>query len=215
MNSNKKNLAVFISGSGTNFDAVQKAILNNRINCEIKILFSSNPNALALEKAANYKIDSCIIQRKNFEDYEKYTDHILDKLKKYNIDFIILAGYLKMIPAKIIKSYSNKIINIHPALLPKFGGKGMHGIHVHEAVLEAGEKETGPTVHFVDEIYDNGLIIMQYKVTVEESDTPYILQQRVLEQEHKILPDVVQLLCNDKIKIENNKVLIQEVERKC
>jgi len=207
---NKKNLAVFVSGSGTNFQAIQEHIVAGHINGKIVLLITNNPEAKAMEKAKNYCIDSLVIQQKDFKSSKAYSQEILNKLKQYNIDYIILAGYLKKIPAEIIKEYKNRIINIHPALLPKFGGKGMYGIHVHEAVLQAGEKETGPTVHFVDEVYDNGTIIMQYKVPVYPTDSPEVLQKRVLKQEHIILPHVVKLLCNDRIKVEDNKVIIKE-----
>ncbi len=210
MNINKKNLAVFVSGSGTNFEAVQEFILNNNVNGKIALLISSKLNTLALQKAEKYNIDSCVFQEKAFRNFDDYANEMYSKLKQYNIDYIILAGFLKKIPLKIIQAYKYHIINIHPALLPKFGGKGMYGIHVHEAVLKAGETETGPTVHFVDEIYDNGAIIMQEKAPVKPGDTPEILQKRVLEYEHKILPRVVQLLCDDKIKIENNEAIIKE-----
>lgn len=210
MNTNKKNLAVFVSGSGTNFIAIQEFILDNNVNGKIVLLISSKPDALALSKAERYSIDYCVIQQKSFNNFEDYANEMHNKLKQYNVDYIILAGFLKKIPLKIIQVYKYHIINIHPALLPKFGGKGMYGIHVHEAVLKAGETETGPTVHFVDEIYDNGAIIMQKKVPIKPDDTPEVLQKRVLEYEHKILPRVVQLICDDKIKINNNKVIIEE-----
>lgn len=208
MNKHKKNFAVFISGSGTNFEAVQKNINQKKFNASIKLLISSNPNALALKKAEKYNIDSFIIQQKNYTIYNDYVNEILKTLKRYNIDYIILAGFLKKIPEKIIKHYKMKIINVHPALLPKFGGKGMYGIHVHEAVINAKEKETGATVHFVDEKYDHGPIIMQKKFKVLDTDTPLILQKRVLKGEHQILPYAVKLLCEEKIKIKNNKVII-------
>ncbi len=206
----KKNLAVFVSGSGTNFEAVQESILKNKINGKIILLLSSKDGVMALDKAAKYKIDSCVMIQNDYNNYKDYTDTMLNKLKKYKIDYIILAGYLKKIPLKIIQEYKLRIINIHPALLPKFGGKGMYGLHVHKAVLQAGEKETGPTIHFVDEIYDNGFIIMQIKVPVKQMDSPEELQKRVLVQEHIILPRVVRLLCDEKIKVEDNKVLIAD-----
>ncbi len=209
MNKHKKNLAVFISGSGTNFEAIQKDINQKKINASIKLLISSNPNAPALKKAEKYKIDIYIIQQKNHVTYNNYVNEILKTLKRYNIDYIILAGFLKKIPEEVIKHYKMKIINVHPALLPKFGGRGMYGIHVHEAVINAKEKETGATVHFVDEKYDHGPIIMQKKFKVLNTDTPLILQKRVLKGEHQILPYVVKLLCEEKIKIKNNHVIIE------
>ncbi|MBU1078769.1 MAG: phosphoribosylglycinamide formyltransferase [Spirochaetes bacterium] len=210
MNTNKKNLAVFVSGTGTNFIAVQEAILDGRINGNIALLISSRPDAPALEKAKNYIIPSSVISEKDHSHPDEYANEILERLQDHKIDFIILAGFLKKIPDKVIKQYKHKIINIHPALLPKFGGKGMYGIHVHEAVIKAQEKETGVTVHFVDEEYDHGPTIMQRKVPVEPADTPDILQKRVLREEHRILPEVVELLCMDRIKIINREVVIDE-----
>ncbi len=206
----KKNLAVFVSGSGTNFETIQESILKKNINGKIILLLSSKDGVMALEKAAKYKINSCVMMQNDYNNHEDYTNAMLKKLKEYKIDYIILAGYLKKMPLIIIQEYKLRIINIHPALLPKFGGKGMYGLHVHKAVLQAGEKETGPTVHFVDEIYDHGLIIMQIKVSVKYLDSPEELQKRVLVQEHIILPRVVRLLCDEKIKVEDNKVLIME-----
>ncbi len=210
MNANKKKLAVFVSGTGTNFETVQEFILNNNVNGKIILLISSRQDALALKKAEKYGIDSCVIQQEDYDNIESYTNEMLNKLEQYNIDYIILAGFLKKIPSEVIKTYKWRIINIHPALLPKFGGKGMYGIRVHEAVLKTGEKETGVTIHFVDEIYDNGAIIMQQRVPVQPADTPEVLQKRVLAQEHKILPRVVQFLCDDKIKVQDNRVIIEE-----
>ncbi len=209
MSIKKKNLAVFVSGSGTNFDAVQKSILENKIKGKINILISSSDRAGALEKAVGYGIDTCVMQQNDYDD-DSFAEAMLEKLKQYNTNFIILAGYLKKIPKKLIHKFQNRIINIHPALLPKFGGTGMYGIHVHEAVLQAKENISGPTVHFVDDKYDHGLIIMQYRVPVKQEDSPSDLQKRVLEQEHKILPRVVQLLCDDKIRIKNNKIVLED-----
>ena len=131
-------------------------------------------------------------------------------LQKYNTDLIVLAGYLKLIPAQIVRKFRHAILNIHPALLPKFGGKGYYGSRVHEAVLKADEKESGATVHFVDEIYDNGLIIKQDKVPVKPDDTPHTLADRVLEVEHQIFPEVVKAFCEDRIQIKNNGVEIKD-----
>lgn len=209
MNIHKKNLAVFVSGSGSNFAAVQDKIESGSIHADIKIVISNNSDAYALERAKQYGIDSCVINQKLYPDNEELTQQINQKLDKYNIDYIILAGYLKKIPKEIVKNYQYKIINIHPALLPKFGGKGMYGIHVHEAVLQAGEKTTGVTVHFIDEQYDNGPNIIQKEVDVREDDTPEQLQKRVLDKEHELLPKVVQLLCNNKITIKDNQVHIE------
>ena len=208
MNKKIKKLAVFVSGTGTNFLAIQKEIIKKNIKGQIKVLISSNPKAQALITAKKYQIDNYVFQLKNYNSPFEFERELLNVLSNHDCDFIILAGYLKKIPNSIIKKYPNKIVNIHPALLPKFGGKGMYGIHVHEAVLQSGEKETGVTIHLIDEKYDNGPIIIQEKVKVNKNDTPQELQQRVLKIEHKLYPKVIKLLCDDKIKIINNKVII-------
>jgi len=209
MDNKSKRLAVFVSGSGTNFQSIQDEILKGNINGKFVLMISNKSDAYALERAKKYNIDTFVIKEKDFSTYEEYCDTLLKKLKEYQVDYIILAGYLKKIPNNIIQAYPYKIVNIHPALLPKFGGKGMYGIYVHQAVIKAKEKETGPTVHFVDPIYDHGLIIKQRKIQVDPNETPESLQKKVLKEEHKIFPEVVKLLCEDRIKIENNKVIIK------
>jgi len=196
-----KRLAVFVSGSGTNFEAIQKSILKGKINGKIVLVISSNPNAGAIEKSKKFGIDCYVVREKDFTDYTKYVKRLSELLKEYNIDYILLAGYLKKIPSEIVQEYRWRILNIHPALLPKFGGKGMYGLNVHRAVLEAGEKVTGVTIHFVDEEYDHGPIIIQKKVKVKKNDTPESLQKRVLKIEHKLYPYVVSRLCKGKIKL--------------
>ncbi len=196
-----KKLAVFVSGSGTNFEAIQRNILKGRINGKIVLVIASNSHAGAIEKAKNFGIDCYVIREKDFNLYEKYVKKILELLEQYQVEYILLAGYLKKVPDEIVKRYRWKILNIHPALLPKFGGKGMYGINVHKAVIEAGEKVTGVTIHFVDEEYDRGPIIVQKKVKVKKDDTPESLQKRVLKVEHKLYPYIVSRLCKGKIKI--------------
>ena len=196
-----KRLAVFVSGSGSNFEAIQKEIMKGKIPGKIVLLVSSNPNAYAIERAKKYKIDYAIINEKDFKNYNDYVLKLEKVLEDYKIDYILLAGYLKKVPAEIVKKYKFRILNIHPALLPKYGGKGMFGINVHKAVLEAGEKFTGVTIHFVDEEYDRGPIIIQKKVKVKKNDTPETLQKRVLKVEHKIYPYIVKKLCKGKLRI--------------
>lgn len=196
-----KRLAVFVSGSGTNFEAIQRSILKGKINGRIVLVISNNPDAGAIEKSKKFCIDCYVVSEKDFTDHVKYVERILELLRKYNIDFILLAGYLKKVPSEIVQEYRWRILNIHPALLPKFGGKGMYGLNVHRAVLEAGEKVTGVTIHFVDEEYDHGPIIIQKKVKVKKDDTPESLQKRVLKIEHKLYPYVVSRLCKGKIKL--------------
>ena len=199
---NKKKLAVFVSGRGSNFISLHKNVTAGTIS----LVVSDNPKAGALDYAAENHIDSFVISVKD----KDYVQHLLSILQQYDIDYILLAGYLKKIPDEIVEKYRWRILNIHPALLPKFGGKGMYGINVHRAVLQAGESESGVTIHFIDEDYDKGLIIAQEKVPVLDNDTPEILAKRVLEVEHTLYPKIVQKLCEGKIKVEDNKIIIKE-----
>ncbi|MGN1467243.1 MAG: phosphoribosylglycinamide formyltransferase [Ruminococcus sp.] len=207
-----KNIVVLVSGGGTNLQALIDAqnsgeIKNGRITCVI----SSNPNAYALERAKNNSIDTEVIRRKDFESFEDYDNALTELLKSKNADLVVLAGFMTVLGAKVIRSFENKIINIHPALIPSFCGKGFYGLHVHEAVLEKGVKVTGATAHFVNEVCDGGPIIMQKAVEVKNGDTPEILQKRVMEQaEWKILPKSVALFCEGKIKVVNNKTIVEE-----
>lgn len=207
-----KNIVVLVSGGGTNLQALIDAqnsgeIKNGRITCVI----SSNPNAYALERAKNNSIDTEVIRRKDFESFEDYDNALTELLKSKNADLVVLAGFMTVLGTKVIRSFENKIINIHPALIPSFCGKGFYGLHVHEAVLEKGVKVTGATAHFVNEVCDGGPIIMQKAVEVKNGDTPEILQKRVMEQaEWKILPKSVALFCEGKIKVVNNKTIVEE-----
>lgn len=182
-----QNLAIFASGSGTNAEAFFKYFRGNK-NINICLLLSNNKNAFALQRAAKFDVPAVTFDRREF--YE--TGSVLDTLKEHGISFIVLAGFLWKIPQKVIDAYHGKIVNIHPALLPKFGGKGMYGIHVHKAVIEAGEKESGITIHYVTENYDEGEIIFQKKCEVMRSDSPETLAARVQKLEHKFYPEVVE-----------------------
>lgn len=202
------NLCVFASGNGSNLNAVIKASLSGKLSSRVKLVISNNSGSGALKTAAKYKIPNKHISQKLFNSQSEFTKQILAELRKHKIDLILLAGYMKMLDPMIIKKYHNRIINIHPALLPKFGGKGMYGIHVHEAVLNAGEQITGATVHFVNEVYDNGAIIMQKKVKVKPGDDAVTLQKRVLRAEHKLYPEAIKLFEDGRIRVRNNKVII-------
>lgn len=202
------NLCVFASGNGSNLNAVIKASLSGKLSSRVKLVISNNSGSGALKTAAKYKIPNKHISQKLFNSQSEFTKQILAELRKHKIDLILLAGYMKMLDPMIIKKYHNRIINIHPALLPKFGGKGMYGIHVHEAVLNAGEQITGATVHFVNEVYDNGAIIMQKKVKVKPGDDALTLQTRVLRAEHKLYPEAIKLFEDGRIRVRNNKVII-------
>lgn len=186
-------LAVFASGGGTNLQALIDACRSKAIDAEIKAVISNNSKAFALERARKAGIDTFHISRKKYPDENEYVQTIKDVLSRHNIDLIVLAGYMKLLPVMIVRNYYGRIINIHPALLPKFGGKGMYGLNVHKAVIQAGEKHSGATVHMVDERYDHGPILIQRRVPVLADDSPESLAARVLEIEHKILPMAVSL----------------------
>ena len=200
------NIAVFASGRGSNFESLHRAILDQNIPARIVVVISNNSQAGALAIARSQNIPALHLSQKNFSDEEHYVQHLLRVLNSYAVNFIVLAGYMKKIHGEIISSFHNKIINIHPALLPKFGGAGMFGHHVHEAVIAAKEKKSGATVHIVDEEYDRGAIVLQDSVEVEEHDTPESLAAKVLKIEHVLLPKVVRLFAENKIIIENRIV---------
>ena len=182
---NKKRIAVLVSGSGTNLQAIIDNVENGNLNCKITYVIADR-ECYGLQRAEKYGIETLLLDRKIIDD--KSVNEIIDStLEGCKTDYIILAGYLSILNEKFIKKWDKKVINIHPSLLPKFGGKGMYGIKVHEAVIKAGEKESGCTVHFVNKEIDAGEIITNVKVPVLEDDTPETLQKRVLEQEHKLL----------------------------
>lgn len=207
-----KNIVVLVSGGGTNLQALIDAqnkgdIVNGKITCVI----SSKPNAYALTRAINNNIPTRIIQAKDYKDNIDYSKAIHEALYEEYADVIVLAGFMTILDELVIKAYPNKIINVHPSLIPSFSGKGFYGIKVHKAVLESGVKLTGATVHFVNEIADGGAIILQKAVEVKRDDTPDILQKRVMEEaEWRILPQAVSLFCQDKIEIIGNKAFIKE-----
>tara|TARA_Y100001970_G_scaffold118869_1_gene147425 strand:- start:633 stop:1271 length:639 start_codon:yes stop_codon:yes gene_type:complete len=194
-----KNIVVFASGTGSNFTSIHKDIKGGKINGEIVLLITNNVNCKAVDFASTNGIKTSVINKNIMFDIAKYEDFLFRELKSAKADLIVLAGYLKMIPLNIISKYKNKILNIHPSLLPKFGGKGFYGMKVHRAVIESKETYTGATVHFVDEIYDNGPIIMQKKVEVLNGDTSDSIAKKVLDIEHKLFPYVVRKFCSDSI----------------
>ena len=205
-----KNIVVLVSGGGTNLQALIDAqnrgeIKNGKITCVI----SSNPNAYALTRAQNNKISTEVIRRKDFAEFDEYDNALTELLKSKNVDVVVLAGFMTILGSKVISAFENKIINIHPSLIPSFCGEGYYGLHVHEAALEKGVKVTGATAHFVNEVCDGGPIIIQKAVEIQNGDTPEILQKRVMEQaEWKILPKAVSLFCEDKIIVKDNKTEI-------
>lgn len=190
------NICVFASGSGTNFRAILEAKKSGIINSDISLLITNNSDCGAVKIADEFSIPHYHISRKAYPDCsdEEYGRIFLEKLEKHRIDFIVLAGYMKMIDASIIRKFDKRIINIHPALLPSFGGKGMYGMNVHFAVIESGVKESGVTIHYVNEKYDEGEIILQEKVSVEPDDTPETLQKKVLKLEHRCYAEAIRKL---------------------
>jgi phosphoribosylglycinamide formyltransferase-1 len=204
------NIAVFVSGGGTNLQALIDAQDRGEIkNGKITFVLASNENAYALERANKAGIESTVVNRKSYDSKEAYDKAILDVLDGRNIDLIVLAGFLSILGDELVSTYKNRIINIHPSLIPLFCGDGFYGKKVHTAVLESGVKVTGATAHFVNEITDGGAIILQKAVPVEQGDNEDILQYRVMRQaEWEILPKAVSLFCEGRIKIVGNKTEI-------
>ncbi len=202
-----KNIVVLVSGGGTNLQALIDAQLAGKIpNGKITCVISSNPNAYALERAKNNDIDTAVIRRKDYTSQSDYDTALVSLLNSKNADLIVLAGFMTILGVDVIKAFENRIINIHPSLIPSFCGEGFYGLRVHEEALARGVKVTGATAHFVNEICDGGPIIMQKAVEIHNGDTPEILQKRVMEQaEWHILPQAVALFCDDKIKVIDNK----------
>jgi phosphoribosylglycinamide formyltransferase-1 len=198
----KPRVAVFISGGGSNLQSLIDATRAGILRAEIVLVVSSRKKAFGLERAAKFGIASFVYKPKKYDSPESAEDDLFDRLKDRKIDYIALAGYMSLLPNKVVQTYRNRIVNIHNALLPKHGGKGMFGHHVHEAVLAAGDAESGPTVHLVDEIYDNGRILEQIKVSVQPDDTPDTLAARVLKEEHRLYPRVLQKLIKGEYNLE-------------
>ncbi len=195
-------IGVMVSGGGTNLQAILDAIDNGQIkDVEVNVVISNNSGAYALERAKKHGIEAVCLSPKSFESREEFNNALLEKVDEYSLDLIVLAGFLVAIPAAMIRKYPNKIINIHPSLIPSFCGVGYYGLKVHEAALARGVKLTGATVHFVDEGMDSGPIILQKAVEVLPGDTPEILQRRVMEEaEWKILPQAIQMIADGRIK---------------
>ena len=204
-------VAVLVSGGGTNLQAIIDGIENGSItNAKIDVVISNNKNAYALTRAKENGIDAKCISPKDYESREVFNQELLKAVDAYEPDLIVLAGYLVVIPPEMIKKYKNRIINIHPSLIPSFCGVGFYGLHVHEGVLARGVKVTGATVHFVDTGTDTGPIILQKAVEVRQGDTPEVLQRRVMEEaEWKILPKAIDLIANNKVSVQNGKVCIE------
>lgn len=201
-------IAVLVSGGGTNLQAIIDGINDGKITkTSIEVVISNNKNAYALERAMNSGLNVECVSPKEYDNRELFARELLNRINQYKVDLIVLAGYLVVIPGIIIEQYPNKIINIHPSLIPAFCGTGYYGLKVHEGVLDRGAKITGATVHFVDEGTDTGPIILQKTVSVLDEDTPETLQRRVMEEaEWDILPRTIDLIANQKIVIVDHKV---------
>lgn len=207
-----KNIVVLVSGGGTNLQALINAEKNGEIvNGKITCVVSSNEKAYALERARQNDITTRVIKRKDFDNQQDYDDALTALLTEEKADLVVLAGFMTIFGGSVINTFENRIINIHPSLIPSFCGKGFYGLRVHEEALNRGVKLTGATAHFVNEICDGGPIIMQRAVEIQTDDTPEILQKRVMEQaEWKILPKSVSLFCQDKLSVKDGKVIISD-----
>ena len=205
-------LAVLVSGGGTNLQAIMDSIDDGRItNAQISVVISNNAGAYALTRARNYGVEALLLSPKSFDTREEFNEKLLEALREREIDLVVLAGYLVVVPPCVIEEYENRIINIHPSLIPSFCGTGCYGLHVHEKALARGVRVSGATVHFVDEGTDTGPIILQKSVMVEQDDTPEVLQKRIMEQaEGVILPKAIDLIANGKVHVDGRKVTIDE-----
>ena len=205
------NIVVLVSGGGTNLQAIMDKIDSGAVtNIKIAAVISNNANAYALERAKNAGIPAECISPKQFENRERFNEALLAGVKKYNPDLVVLAGFLVIIPPMLIAEYRNRLINIHPSLIPSFCGTGYYGLKVHEAVLARGTKVTGATVHFVDEGTDTGPILMQKAVAVKCGDTPEVLQRRVMEEaEWEILPAAINAIANGKVTWQDGKAFVE------
>lgn len=193
------NIAVFASHGGSDLQAIIDGCKNKQINANVAVVISNNGDSKALQRANDEGIPAYHLSAKKFGSEEALAKELLNVLAEYSVDMIFLAGYMRMLHISVLKKYNNRIFNIHPALLPKYGGKGMYGMNVHTAVIEAKESETGVTIHRVNAEYDSGEIVAQSKVAVLQNDTPEILAARVLEREHEFLVEVISDIANGKI----------------
>ena len=206
-----KRIGVLVSGGGTNLQALIDAEKRGELGCgRISLVIASKPGVYALERTAANGIPSLVLARKEYDGIAAYSKALVDALRAADIDLVVLAGFLTIIDEQVYRAFPNKILNVHPALIPSFCGKGFYGLYVHEAALAKGVKVSGATVHIVTPECDAGPIVLQKAVAVKEDDTPETLQQRIMEEaEWKILPEAVRLFCEDKITVTDNKVYIK------
>ena len=211
MNNSVTKIAVLVSGGGTNLQALIDAEARGELGCgKISLVIASKPDVYALERAKNNGIEAIVLARRDYADIAAYSKALADTLEQKGTDLVVLAGFLTIIDEQVYERFPNKILNVHPALIPSFCGKGYYGLHVHEAALEKGVKVSGATVHIVTPECDAGPIVLQKAVAVKEDDTPETLQRRIMEEaEWKILPEAVKLFCEGRIRVENNKVYIK------
>lgn len=211
MNNNITKIAVLVSGGGTNLQALIDAEKRGELgNGKITLVISSKPDVYALQRAADNGIDSLVLSRKDYADIATYSRALADALTDAGADLVVLAGFLTIIDEQVYERFPNRILNVHPALIPSFCGKGYYGLRVHEAALEKGVRVSGATVHIVTPECDAGPIVLQKAVEVKQDDTPETLQRRIMEEaEWKILPKAVRLFCDGRITVENNKVYIK------
>lgn len=207
----QKNIAVLVSGGGTNLQALIDAQKRGELGCgRISLVIASKPDVYALERAKQNSIEALVLARKEYESIAAYSKALADTLEAKGTDLVVLAGFLTIIDEQVYERFPNRILNVHPALIPSFCGKGFYGLHVHEAALEKGVKVSGATVHIVTPECDAGPIVLQKAVEVKQDDTPETLQKRIMEEaEWKLLPEAVRLFCDDKISVIDNKVYIK------
>lgn len=205
-------VGVLVSGGGTNLQAILDAIDNGEItNAQVSLVISNNAGAYALERAKNHKIEAVCVSPKSYENREEFHKALLEKLQESEVDLVVLAGFLVAVPTMIVEAFPNRIINIHPSLIPSFCGTGYYGLRVHEGALARGVRVTGATVHFVDAGTDTGPIILQKAVEIDPKDTPETLQRRVMENaEWKILPKAIDLIANGRVTVKDGKVVIEQ-----
>lgn len=203
------NLAILLSGTGTNFQSIAKAIDEGRLDAKIVLVGSNNPDAPGLKYARNTGLNTALFIRSDYAVGKLFSNYMLEQFRQYEVDIIALSGYLRKIPPAVIRAFPNRIVNIHPALLPRHGGKGMYGLNVHQAVIDSGDCETGVTVHYANENYDEGAIIDQSVIAVNSEDTAQTLAKRVLKVEHEFYPEVLQRLS---IEYNNERQTVYENE---
>jgi phosphoribosylglycinamide formyltransferase-1 len=206
-------LAVFASGGGSNFQAILDAVADGSLNATVALCLSNRSDAGALDRARAHQVATSVLPPSAFDTEESYVNALMEKLNEHEVNFIALAGYMKKIPAEVVDAFRGRMLNIHPALLPAFGGPGMYGRRVHEAVFQHGVRWTGATVHLVDENFDTGPIVLQEPVPVHQDDTPQSLADRVLNIEHKIYPEALRLFADGHITLEGRRVLIGHPQR--